>query len=249
MVNLLSKKTSSFNVNPMFLWYSQLIYNANQLTGFNLKVKLILKLKTLEKLSFSLLHFETFFHWNTSANLTNRSSHRRYSIKNGVLKNFAKFAGKYLYKSPFLNTVARWRLQLYLKRDSDTGVFLRILIIFKKNVLQNTSRWLIWAILLSEPKTKIRWLLGVKIWKTQTYTLNNHDKYTINWLSETDQPHRNITTYFILIKMLGNTNLNIIIYMKKRNSKLKNKHVKFNSKYFTNKSVIKTEIMVLGNTT
>ena len=101
MVNLLSKKTSSFNVNPMFLWYSQLIYNANQLTGFNLKVKLILKLKTLEKLSFSLLHFETFFHWNTSANLTNRSSHRRYSIKNGVLKNFCKIRGKISVQEPF----------------------------------------------------------------------------------------------------------------------------------------------------
>ena len=88
-----------------------------------------------------------------------------------------------------------------------------------------------------------------KFRKTQTYTLNNHEKYTINWLSETDQPHRDMTTYFILIKMVGNTNLNIIIYMKKRNWKIKNKHVKFNSKYFANKSVIKTEIMVLGNTT
>ena len=165
------------------------------------------------------------------------------------LKILQNSRGNTCTRAPFLNTVARWRLQLYYKRDSDTGVFLRILIIFKKNFLQNTSGWLIWAILLSEPKTKIWWLLGVKIWKTQTYTLNNHEKYTINWLSETDQPHRNMTTYFILIKMQGNTNLNIIIYMKKSNWKLKNKHVKFNSKHFTNKSVIKTEIMVLGNTT
>ena len=35
-----------------------------------------------------------------------RSSHQRCSIKNGVLKNFAKLAGKHLCKSLFFNEVA-----------------------------------------------------------------------------------------------------------------------------------------------
>ena len=40
----------------------------------------------------------------------------------GVLRNFAKFIGKHLCQSLFL--VAGSSLQLYLKRDSGTGVFL-----------------------------------------------------------------------------------------------------------------------------
>ena len=39
-----------------------------------------------------------------------RNSHRRRSVSKGALRNFAKFTAKHL--------------QLYLKRDSGTGVFL-----------------------------------------------------------------------------------------------------------------------------
>ena len=35
-----------------------------------------------------------------------RSSHRRYSVRKGVLRNFAKFTGKHLCQSLFLNKVA-----------------------------------------------------------------------------------------------------------------------------------------------
>ena len=35
----------------------------------------------------------------------NRSSHQRCSIKKGVLRDFAKFTGKHLYESLFLNKV------------------------------------------------------------------------------------------------------------------------------------------------
>ena len=35
-----------------------------------------------------------------------RSSHQRYSMKNGVFRNFTKFTGKGLYQSHFLNKVA-----------------------------------------------------------------------------------------------------------------------------------------------
>ena len=42
--------------------------------------------------------------------------------KKAVLRNFTKFIGKDLCQSLFFNKVAG--LQLYLKRDSGTGVFL-----------------------------------------------------------------------------------------------------------------------------
>ena len=61
-------------------------------------------------------------HLRTTAS---RSSHKRCSIIKGVLKSFAKFTGKHLYQSLFFNKVAG--LQFYLKRDSRTGVLLRIL--------------------------------------------------------------------------------------------------------------------------
>ena len=35
-----------------------------------------------------------------------RSSHRRYSVRNGVLRNLAKFTGKHLCQSPFFNKAA-----------------------------------------------------------------------------------------------------------------------------------------------
>ena len=56
-----------------------------------------------------------------------RSSQRRCSLRKYVIRNFAKFIRKHLCQSLFLNKVADLSLQLYLKRDSDTGVFLRIL--------------------------------------------------------------------------------------------------------------------------
>ena len=48
-----------------------------------------------------------------------------------VLKNFASFTGKHLSSSLFLNKVAGLGLQLYFKRDSNTGVFLLNLRNFK----------------------------------------------------------------------------------------------------------------------
>ena len=38
-----------------------------------------------------------------------RSSHQRYSMKKGVLRNFTKFAGKHLCQSPFFDKVADLR--------------------------------------------------------------------------------------------------------------------------------------------
>ena len=47
--------------------------------------------------------------------------------KKYVLKNFAKFTGKHLRQSLSFNKVLGWGLQLYQKRGSGSGVFLRIL--------------------------------------------------------------------------------------------------------------------------
>ena len=47
--------------------------------------------------------------------------------RKGVLENFAKLTAKHLYQSLFFNKVAGLSLQLYLKKGSGTGVFLRIL--------------------------------------------------------------------------------------------------------------------------
>ena len=54
----------------------------------------------------------------------NKSNQWRCSFKKGVLKNFAKFTRKHLYQCLFFNKVAGFGLQLHLKRDSSTGVFL-----------------------------------------------------------------------------------------------------------------------------
>ena len=45
-----------------------------------------------------------------------RSSHRRYSKKKGLLKNFAEFTGKYLSQSLFFNKVAGLRPATLLKK-------------------------------------------------------------------------------------------------------------------------------------
>ena len=44
---------------------------------------------------------------------TNRSSHRRCSVRKDVLWNFAKFTGKHLCQSLFFNKVPGWGLQLH----------------------------------------------------------------------------------------------------------------------------------------
>ena len=57
-----------------------------------------------------------------------QSSHRRCSIKKGVLdENFAKFTAKHLYQSLVFAKVTGLRPATLLIRDSGTSVFLRIL--------------------------------------------------------------------------------------------------------------------------
>ena len=42
-----------------------------------------------------------------------RNSHQRCSLREGVLRNFAKFTGKHLYQNLFFNKVADPSLQIY----------------------------------------------------------------------------------------------------------------------------------------
>ena len=71
-------------------------------------LKKLTTLKTLGKKV--LLTMEHFFFQNLKlcngmVPSINRSSHQRCSIKKGVLRDFAKFTGKHLYESLFLNKV------------------------------------------------------------------------------------------------------------------------------------------------
>ena len=68
-----------------------------------------------------------------------RNSHRKCSMKKAVINNFAIFTGKHLCWSFFLIKLQPWRTGTLLKRDSNAGVFLRILHNFKENLLRRTS--------------------------------------------------------------------------------------------------------------
>ena len=99
-----------------------------------------------------------YIHWNSSPSYTilhpliqlisirklrkklYRSSHKRCSIKKGVLKNFAILTGKHLCWSLFLIKLQAWRSATLLKRDSSTGIFLWILWYFKNTCFKEHSR-------------------------------------------------------------------------------------------------------------
>ena len=57
-----------------------------------------------------------------SFSLTSRSSHRRFSVKKGVLRNFAKFTGKHLGLSLFFNKVAGAACN-FIKKEALAQVF------------------------------------------------------------------------------------------------------------------------------
>ena len=59
--------------------------------------------------------------------IMNKSSHRRCSIKEAVLKNFAIFTGKRLRLSFILIKLQATRLATLLKRNSSKGIFLWIM--------------------------------------------------------------------------------------------------------------------------
>ena len=69
-----------------------------------------------------------------------RSSQRRCSVKKGVPKNFPNFAGKHLCWSLFLIKLRGFRPATFLKRDSNTGVYLSICEIFKNTYFEEYLR-------------------------------------------------------------------------------------------------------------
>ena len=65
--------------------------------------------------------------FEVSEAVSRRSSRPELLYTKGALKNFAKFIGKHLCQSFFLIMLHTLGLELYLKRDSGTSVFLWIL--------------------------------------------------------------------------------------------------------------------------
>ena len=71
--------------------------------------------------------------------LMHRNSHQRCSIKKGVLKNFAKFAGRHLFRSPFFDKVAGLRTATLLKKRRQHRYFPVIIAKFLRTAILKTS--------------------------------------------------------------------------------------------------------------
>ena len=69
-----------------------------------------------------------------------RSSHRRCSVKKGVLKHFANFIGKHRYWSLFLIKLQAFRPGTFLKRDSNTVFSCEIREIYKNTYFEEQLR-------------------------------------------------------------------------------------------------------------
>ena len=67
-----------------------------------------------------------------------RSSHLRCSVKKGVLRNFAKFAGKHLWQRFFFNKVAGQACNFIKKRAPGACAFLWILRNFSEHLFYRT---------------------------------------------------------------------------------------------------------------
>ena len=102
--------------------------------------------------------------------LLNRSSHQRYSIKKGVLRNFAKFTWKYLCQGLFLIKMQVLGLKpatLLKKRLLHKGFPANFAKFLRTPFLQNTSGWLLLTKLhdpnrrkMRLPCFELRWLLN-----------------------------------------------------------------------------------------
>ena len=125
------------------IWWHQL-----QPSIFSMVVSLLKQLKPSIKTSSLWLiqqNFVYMFIWGKPF----RSSHQKCSVRKGLLRNFAKFTGKYLCQSLFFTKVAGLRPESLLKIrlwykcfPVNFAKFVRTLF------LQNTSGWLILAIVV-----------------------------------------------------------------------------------------------------
>ena len=100
-----------------------------------------LTIKTPEQRCFGVLivNFEQTLHIFSGVSIV-RSSHRRCSIKKGVLRNFTKFKGKHLCQSLFINKNAGLRPAILLKKRLWHKCFpVNFAKFLKTSFLQNTS--------------------------------------------------------------------------------------------------------------
>ena len=87
----------------------------------------------------SILAFSSFFVFCISS--SNSTSHRKCSVKKGVLSEFAKFTRKHLCQSLFLNKVAGLRPAILLKKSLWHKCFpVNFAKFLRTTFLQNTSR-------------------------------------------------------------------------------------------------------------
>ena len=91
---------------------------------------------------------------------TNRSSNPKVFCKEGVFRYFAKFTEKHLCQVLFFNKVVGLWLQLYLKRESDTGVFLWIFAKFLRTPFFTEQFW--WLLLYKF--VSMSWLFLRSVW-------------------------------------------------------------------------------------
>ena len=76
-----------------------------------------------------------------------KSSHQRYSVRKGVLRNFAKFTGKHLCQSLFFNKVAGLRPEFLLKKRFWHRCFpVNFAKFLRTPFLQNTSERLLLSV-------------------------------------------------------------------------------------------------------
>ena len=85
------------------------------------------------------IFFSKFEIRNGMAPSINRSSHRRYSIRKGVLRNFGKFTGKHLCQSLFVNKVVGRPATLLKKRLWHRCFPMNFAKFLRTPFLQNTS--------------------------------------------------------------------------------------------------------------
>ena len=95
--------------------------------------------------------------------------------KKGALKSLTKFTGKYLSWNLIFNKVAGLRLQLYLKRDSKTGVFQWIFAKFLRTPFFTEN---LWRLLLN-----VEDLLWLRMWFDLINLTRNSKKTPKNWAS------------------------------------------------------------------
>ena len=114
--------------------------------------------------------------------ITFRSSRPEVFCKKDVLRNFAKFTGKYLCQGLFFNKFAYWGPQLYWTIDFGTGVSLWILCNFQEHFfLQNTSAGCFWTSLINKC-IPVRWDWIELIWITTILLTSALHRYLVRSL-------------------------------------------------------------------